>query len=354
MTSEDRQMAMTLIEEAHSSGARLSSACDVLELDRKTYYRWRERVLEEESLIDKRTLERDIGVSKNALSAEEKKQILDACNSPEFKSLPPGQIVPILADRGEYIASESSFYRVLREHGQNHRRGRVSQPRKLSKPDEIRATQSNQCWSWDITFLKSNISGLFFKLYLILDIFSKKIVGWEVHADESSEYASELVDKACKRERIKREQLVLHSDNGSPMKGATLLATLDKLGVVPSYSRPSVSNDNAYSESLFRTIKYSPKFPEKPFLDIEAARGWVYDFVNWYNAEHRHSAIKFVTPNEKHAGLDRVILSRRHEVYQQARARNPERWSGPTRDWSTVSEVVLNPFGSGDSEARCF
>lgn len=353
MTSGDRQMAIELIDKARLSGARLWKACGELDLDRKTYWRWREQLRQEQSLIDKRTLQRDVPVSNNGLTPEEKKQIMQVCNSPEFQSLPPSQIVPILADRGEYIASESSFYRVLKEHDQNHRRGRVSQPKNTSKPKERVVTGSNQCWSWDITFLKSNIAGMFFKLYLILDIFSRKIVGWEVHRDESSEHASVLVDKACKREKIKREQLILHSDNGSPMKGATLLSTLDKLGVVPSYSRPSVSNDNAYSESLFKTLKYSPSFPEKPFSDIEAARRWVYDFVCWYNTKHRHSAIKFVTPSERHAGLDHTILNSRHGVYQQARARNPERWSGPTRDWSAISHVVLNPSQIEEAGSGC-
>jgi len=336
-------MAIELITEATTNGARISKACAELEINRKTYWRWCTQLRDDQKIVDRRTLKRDASIAKNRLTDAEKSQIIAVCNTPEFKSVPPGQIVPTLADRGVYIASESSFYRVLKEYGQNNRRGRVSVPQKRAKPDEVLATAPNMCWTWDITFLKRDIRGLFFKLYLIKDIFSKKIVGWEIHEEESAEYASVLVNKACKREKIKRNQLVLHADNGSPMKGATLLATLDKLGVTASYSRPSVSNDNAFSESLFKTLKYSPNFPEKPFASIVQARAWVYDFVMWYNNHHRHSAIKYVTPNEKHAGLDLTILKNRDDVYSQAKGRRPERWSGKTRNWGVVTEVSLNP-----------
>ena len=336
-------MAVDLIAEANQSGARLWRACEELEIARKTYWRWKVQLQRDCHLLDKRTLERCPLIAKNRLTQSEEQAIVEVCNSPQYKSLPSGQIVPRLADEGTYIASESSFYRVLKKHKQNNRRGRVSPPKKRHKPDEVIATQPNMCWSWDITFLKSNIAGLFFKLYMIKDIFSKKVVGWEVHYEENAEHSSVLVEKACHREKIKPKKLVLHADNGGPMKGATLLATLEKLGVAPSYSRPAVSNDNPYSESLFKTLKYSPNFPEKPFESIEQARQWEYDFVQWYNGEHRHSAIKYVTPNERHADQDETILDRRDGVYAQAKQRTPTRWSGATRNWSRVNEVALNP-----------
>jgi transposase InsO family protein len=147
----------------------------------------------------------------------------------------------------------------------------------------------------------------------------------------------------CQREGIKSDQVTLHSDNGSPMKGATMLATLQQLGVIPSFSRPSVSNDNPYSESLFRTLKYRPEYPEKPFAGLVAARDWVQSFVHWYNTEHFHSAIKFITPEQRHAGEDREILEKRKAVYEQAKSRNPNRWSGDIRNWNPVKEVGLNP-----------
>ncbi len=177
----------------------------------------------------------------------------------------------------------------------------------------------------------------------MLDIFSRKIVAWEVHESESAEHASVLIRKACLAEGIHQAGFVLHADNGGPMKGATMLAALQKLGVVPSFSRPSVSDDNPYSESLFRTLKYTPAYPSKPFESIEAARQWVHSFVQWYNEEHRHSAICYVTPNQRHRGEDRDLLKQREAVYETARQQNPERWSGKTRNWNPVEEVWLNP-----------
>jgi hypothetical protein len=175
------------------------------------------------------------------------------------------------------------------------------------------------------------------------DIYSRYIVGWEVHERESSEHAAELIRKACLREGIHEPGLVVHSDNGAPMKGATLQATLQHLGVVPSYSRPSVSDDNPYSEALFRTLKYCPAWPNRPFASLEEARAWVHAFVNWYNEVHRHSAIKFVTPGQRHRGEYKAILARRKAVYEEARRQYPERWSGEIRDWSQQTEVWLNP-----------
>ena len=253
----------------------------------------------------------------------------------------PGR--PRLADNGAYLASESSFYRVLRAADQLHRRGRAKAPRTVPKPQGYKARAANQVWSWDITFLASTLRGAFYRLYLVEDIFSRKIVGWEVHEQESAEHASVLIRKACLAEGIHQDGLVLHADNGGPMKGATMLATLQRLGVVPSFSRPSVSDDNPYSESLFRTLKYTPAYPRKPFESLEAARRWVHRFVQWYNHEHRHSAIRYVTPSERHGGKDTVLLKRREAVYEAARKRTPQRWSGKTRNWEQVAEVWLNP-----------
>ncbi|WP_293675489.1 integrase core domain-containing protein, partial [Thiolapillus sp.] len=173
------------------------------------------------------------------------------------------------------------------------------------------------------------------------DVFSRKIVGWEIHESESAAHASQLIRKTCLAESIHEEGLVLHSDNGSPMKGATMLATLQKLGVVPSFSRPSVSDDNPYSESLFRTLKYGPSYPNQPFQSLESAREWVHEFVQWYNQQHRHSAIHFVTPNQRHEGKDHAILEQRKEVYAAARTRNPARWSGAIRNWDRIENVAL-------------
>ena len=187
------------------------------------------------------------------------------------------------------------------------------------------------------------VLGVYFYLYLFIDIFSRKIVGWQVYDTESSELASDVMRDICIRENIAPDQVVLHSDNGSPMKGATLLATLQALGVTPSFSRPAVSNDNPYSESLFKTMKYRPAYPSQAFESLLAARRWVGMFIQWYNHEHRHSAIRFVTPAERHANLDTELLQKRANVYEEAKKRHPERWSGVTRNWQPVRVVHLNP-----------
>ena len=227
------------------------------------------------------------------------------CNDPEFASLPPSQIVPRLADQNVYIASESSFYRVLQERGQNHRRGRSRPPARRKPPTSFAATGPCEVWSWDITWLPGPILGSFFYLYLIVDIFSRKIVGWEVHERETADFAAQVLRRAVRAEQCLTSPLVLHADNGSPMKGATMKATMEQLGVIASFSRPRVSNDNPFSEALFRTCKYRPEWPPRGFATIEAARAWVQEFVTWYNSDHRHSAIRFVTPDARHRGEDR-------------------------------------------------
>ena len=336
-------MAIDVIEEAVTAGARRCKACEVLEIDVRTLQRWKKALAEEKTLEDQRKVAAAKRTPANKLSDAERQAILAICNQPAFQSLPPSQIVPRLADNGEYIGSESSFYRVLREADQVHRRGRAQAAHTVAKPKGFQATGPNQLWSWDITFLASSIRGAFYRLYLVLDVFSRKIVGWEVHENELAEHASVLIRKACLKEGICEDGLVLHADNGGPMKGATMLATLQKLGVIPSFSRPSVSDDNPYSESLFRTLKYAPAYPSKPFESIEAARKWVHGFVQWYNHEHRHSAIRYVTPDQRHRGADQELLKHREAVYEAARQRNPQRWSGKTRNWNPMTEVWLNP-----------
>ncbi len=341
----DRHQAVQLIRQAQASGTTLSRACDTLQISARTCRRWRAS----KTNVDGRTRVRR-QLPANQPSDEEREAIISVCNEPAYQSLPPSQIVPLLADEGRYLASESSFYRVLREADQLHHRGKAKARRVRNKPDSYCATAPNQVWSWDITFLASTVVGRFFRLYLVMDIFSRKIVGWEIHNDESSAHAAELIHKSCLAERITQKGLVLHSDNGSPMKGATMLATLQRLGVVPSFSRPSVSNDNPYSESLFGTMKYSPAYPSKPFTSLEQARQWVHGFVTWYNEQHRHSSLRFVTPGQRHRGEDVAILAARKALYEQARQRRPERWSGDTRNWDSIGPVWLNPDTSEESE----
>lgn len=281
-------------------------------------------------------------VPANRLSQKERNLIVETVNQPQYSHLPPSQIVPALADEGCYLASESTFYRILREETQLAHRGRAKAPTHR-RPEEMQATGPNQLWSWDITYLPTTVRGLFFYLYLFVDLYSRKIVGWEVYAEESAEHAAATFRRAYLREGVAGDSLMLHSDNGSPMKGATMLGTLQQLGVATSFSRPSVSNDNAFSEALFKTLKYRPEFPETPFETLEEARRWVAQFQRWYNEEHRHSALKFVTPGQRHRGEDRELLRRRAALYAAAKARNPERWSGRCRNWDQPTIVVLNP-----------
>ncbi len=335
--STERTEMIELIEQARASGARQSQACKTIGISAKTFQRWVKPDNQQDGRLDAKH------EPKNKLTELERQRIIKVANEPDYAGLPPSKIVPKLADEGQYIASESTFYRVLKAENQLQHRQKSKPARQVKKPRALTATAANQIYSWDITYLPTQVLGLFFYLYLVMDIYSRKIVGWQIYEMESSALAADLMTDICQREGIKRNQVILHSDNGSPMKGATMLATLQELGVVPSFSRPSVSNDNPYSESLFRTLKYRPEYPEKAFENLLAARTWVQGFVNWYNHEHLHSAIKFVTPVQRHTGEDKEILALRKQIYQQAKLKYPERWSGEIRNWDEINEVYLNP-----------
>ena len=187
---------------------------------------------------------------------------------------------------------------------------------------------------------------------MVEDVFSRKCVAWEVYDAESGDYAAELIQRAVIREQCFHKPLILHSDNGSPMKSQTLQAKLSELKITPSHSRPRVSNDNAFVESLFRTLKYTPQWPPKGFSTIEEARDWVEAFMAWYNNEHRHSAINFVTPVQRHQGEDIEILRKRARVYEDAKANTPARWSGGIRNWSPAGPVALNPINKDVGTCR--
>jgi transposase InsO family protein len=337
-TLEERLQVVALVQEATASGARQAQVCAVLGLSERTLQRWQQG---ETVGHDQRPLRQYAPPHK--LTEGERAELLAVANSTELGHLPPSQIVPRLADQGRYLASESTFYRVLKAENQLAHRRSERPPQARRKPKAICATAPNQVYSWDITYLPTTIRGQFFYLYLFLDIFSRKIVGWQVYDTECSTLASALLKDICQREAIGLHQVTLHADNGGPMKGATMLATLQALGVMPSFSRPAVSNDNPYSESLFKTLKYRPDYPTKPFVDLVEARRWVDQLVRWYNHEHRHSAIRFVTPAQRHAGLDGPLLAQRQAVYEDARRKNPQRWRGATRNWQRIPVVYLNP-----------
>jgi transposase InsO family protein len=339
---EDRRKMVAEVEAAHRAGARLAPACELVGIRARTIQRWKAHS----------SLERGDGrahamrpLPGHALTQAEREQIVRVANESRFAQLPPARIVPMLADEGTYIASESSFHRVLRAQGQLHYRGRARAPQKMRPPSTHIATAINQVWTWDMTFLPAEVLGRFFYLYLVLDLYSRKIIGWEVHETDSSDHAVDLVRRTALAEKIHSlpAKPVLHGDNGATLKATTVLAMLTWLGIRVSYSRPRVSDDNAFSESLFRTVKYRPEFPAKGFATVEHARQWVRHFTSWYNHDHRHSGIRYVSPAQRHAGQDRAILAARHELYTQMKAANPRRWSRHTRNWTPIAAVTLNP-----------
>jgi len=335
--SEERVIFLKLITEAQKAGARQAPACQIVGISKRTLQRWFDPKNGSDGRLQ--TSHRPA----NKLSELEQQRILKVANAAAYADLPPCKIVPKLADAGQYIASESTFYRILKEAKQlKHRQNsRPAQPRK--KPKALHATGPNQIYTWDITYLRTRVRGLFFYLYLVVDLYSRKIVGWQIYDVESAGLAADLMIDICHREGVQPGQITLHSDNGSPMKGATMLSTLERLGVSPSFSRPSVSNDNPFSESLFRTLKHCSNYPEDPFETLAAARVWTENFARWYNTEHLHSGLKFVTPEQRHKAEDTDILAKRKQVYLDAKRKNPNRWSGDIRNWDTIKKVYLNP-----------
>lgn len=332
------------LDAARQQGAPLEEACAVVGIGLRTYRRWKAGGEDARPLAER-------PLPAHALSEAEREAIVNVCNTGRFASLPPSQIVPRLADEGCYLASESSFYRVLHARGLQHHRGRARVAQRREPPTH-EARGPNQVWCWDVSYLPSGIRGLYYYLYLVLDLYSRKVVAWEVHAQECGEHAAALLSRAVLLEGVgrQRQPLVLHADNGAPMKSATLLETLRLLGVQSSHSRPRVSNDNAFVESAFRTCKYRPDYPAQGFGTIDEARSWVWRFVEWYNTEHRHSGLKFVTPQQRHRREAPAILRQREKVYEEARERHPRRWSKGIRDWSLPVSVWLNPVKKAESE----
>lgn len=242
-----------------------------------------------------------------------------------------------MADEGKYVCSESTMYRLLRKHNLLTHRRNSRRPTSYSKTPLV-ATMPNQIWSWDITYLKAEGRGKNYFLYLVVDIFSRKIMGCKVHERECSVLASDLLEEIIKNEKIVKDSLTIHSDNGTPMRSSPLIFTLYSLGVS---QRPRVKNDNAISESLFKTLKGSPKYPGSPFKNLMEAKMWVENFVVWYNTVHKHSAIGHITPTQKHEGLSKDILERRRHVYSQAQLRTPKRFSRGIKKFEEKQEVIL-------------
>ncbi len=323
------------------TGARQVPACALAGADPRTIQRWRKN---DGLTRGDRRPDAIRPAPSHALTAEERARIVEVANEARFAETPPARIVPVLADEGVYIASESSFHRVLRAHGQMTRRGRARPPRRSRPPTTHIATRPGAVWCWDVTFLPATVQGRWFYRPDPRPLQPQdRRLRRARHRQRRSRRAPARRTALAEAVHAMPVRPVLHGDNGATLKGTTVLAMLHWLGIEPSYSRPRVSDDNPYAEALFRTAKYRPEFPVKGFAELDAAREWAANFVHWYNDVHRHSGIGYVTPAQRHTGQDRILLAARHELYQRARQSNPRRWSGQTRDWTPVAAVTLNP-----------
>lgn len=288
--------------------------CDALHLSRATYYRW----------IQERNREKRMRPSPpRKLSLEEEEKILSVLNSRRFCDMAPSEIFHTLLDEGLYYCSSRTMYRILERNSQNVER-RQREKGQYERP-ELLATKPNELWSWDITKLKGPRKWTYFYLYKIMDVYSRTVVGWMVAHRESKSLAKTLIQETCRRQNIKEGQLTLHADRGSSMKSNVVGQLLMDLGVTKTHSRPHVSNDNPYSESLFKTLKYRPEFPER-FNSIEEARMFCTDFFRWYNKCHRHSGIAYLTPEDVHYGRVDSVVTKRQAVMEKVFQLYPERF----------------------------
>lgn len=286
--------------------------------------------------VSRATLYRDLARAKHppekrpksapprALCAQERQAVLDTLHTPRFVDQPPHQVYATLLDEGKYLCSVRTMYRIL--HAQHEVRERRAQaaPRAYTKP-ELLATRPNELWSWDITRLMGPEKWTYFYLYAILDVYSRYTVGWMVAHREATELAQALIAETCAKQQIGAGQLTLHADRGSSMRSKPVALLLSDLGVTKTHSRPHVSNDNPYSESQFKTLKYRPQFPKR-FGSIEDARSFCVTFFNWYNTEHHHSGVAMLTPETVHYGRAALVIAARREVLSQAHQHNPERF----------------------------
>jgi transposase InsO family protein len=332
---------MELLQEGLRAGASAKAIADLIGICTRTLRRW--GIAFEAHGFSQDRRKGSARVVGHRFSEEERQQVLAVVNDSRFADLTPAQIVAILAEEGVYVGSESTIYRIMRQEGLLNYRGRSRPPREPREAPVLEATGIHQVLAWDITLLPGPVKGHFYYLYMVMDVWSRRILGVEVHERECSKLASVFFDRICRDEGISQESAtVLHSDNGAPMRSFTLAAKMTELGVSLSFSRPRVSNDNAYAESWFRTMKYHQSYPLRRFRDLLSVKAWVDGFVDWYNAEHRHSGIKYVTPNQRHYGQADAICAIRQQTYEEARQRHPQRWSRQPRDWSQPQVVSIN------------
>jgi len=311
----------------------LVASCNALGIARAAYYRFN---------APKSTISRKTTTPERALSAVERQEVLETLHSERFIDMAPAEVYHTLLEEGTYLCSIRTMYHILSKHGEvRERRDQLRHPN-YKKP-ELLATQSNQVWSWDITKLLGPVKWTYFYLYVILDIFSRYVVGWIVAGRESAELAKRLIDESCAKQNIDKNQLIIHSDRGSSMQSKSVAQLMADLGIVKSLSRPHVSNDNPFSESHFKSLKYSPEFPRR-FSCQEDAIGFCRNFFPCYNNEHHHSGIAYLTPVIVHTGQAEKTLSARYASLLAAYNRHPERFvKGPPREEKLPPAVWINP-----------
>jgi len=324
-------------------GVPVNLACSSLGVSRATLYRRRAPPSTEENPAGGNTRSRP----DRALSNEEVQEVLDLLRSERFVDQAPATVYATLLDEGRYLCSIRSMYRILDAHGEVKERRNQRRHPSYAEP-QLEATGPNQVWSWDITKLKGPVKWTYYHLYVILDIFSRRAVGWMVATVESASLAKRLIQETCDKEGVRPDELTLHADRGSSMKSKLVAQLLADLGVTKSHSRPRVSNDNPFSEAQFKTLKYRPTFPGS-FESLANSRNFLGPFFDWYNNAHYHSGIALLTPSSVHYGQAEKILASRQAVIDSAYAEHPERYvNGPPRVAQLPSVVRI---GSHDAKS---
>jgi len=323
-----RKEVLGYVDEAIAKGISERRTCKYLELNRKTIQNWRRH----EGTTDKRKgSDRFV---KHRLAALEEETFYDAANSPRFRDHTPEQIVATLAEEGIYYASASTLYRILRKRKAVQHRLETKKPTKNTKAVPILVTGPNQVWAWDITWLKTDVVGLFKYGYNIIDLYDRVIVGWAIEDTESDDHARRLFERVIRDQQVVPQ--IIHADNGGPMRGVSLGAFLDKLCVTRSHSRPRCSNDNAFIESWHKTLKHTVGYPAF-FTCLEHARTWYADFVAWYNNDHLHASLDYVTPYQRRTGEALDIYRKRNQTILAAKEKNPSRWrTGKVRTYDAM------------------
>lgn len=312
----------------------MQAICKAFCFSKASYYRFFKEKKTDKTIIQKRNSIRKIG-------EVEKNKIIEMLHSPRFVDKAPAVIVAILLDEGDYLCSTRTMYRFLLERDEVRERRAIARSRHHKKP-ELLATKPNQVWSWDITKLKGPGKWNYFYLYVIMDIFSRKVVSWGVYERELALLAQNLISVSIEREGVNQNELTLHSDRGAPMKSKLVSELLTDLCVSKSFSRPHVSNDNPFSEAAFKTLKYVPEFPER-FGCLQDARVFSRHFFNWYNNEHRHSGISYFTPDDVHSGRHKQLLAVRNDTLRKAWEKHPERFvKGVPNALAAPEEVWIN------------